>query len=171
MHAWHRCCPNVSHLVALAPQAAAATFDLMILDPALGELLLPAGPLVKANPDRYDALRVLPARLALPGRRNASMGVLLELLPWSDHRSELTISCTANSRLPLGIGTTRYREAADAALDVLARLIESGTVRPNRRVPARAAHAAGRGPGITGPAVLTGPVPPRSTPDGERRAR
>jgi hypothetical protein len=168
MHAWHRCCPNVSHLVALAPQAAATTFDLMILDPALGELLLPAGPLVRANPDRYDALRILPARLALPGRRNASMGVLLELLPWSDRRSDLTISCTANSRLPLGIGPVRYREAADAALDVLARLIESGTVRPNRRVPARAAHAFGRGPRITGPAVLTGEASIARTDRGRR---
>jgi hypothetical protein len=171
MHASHRFCPNVSHLVALAPQAAATTFDLMILDPALGELLVPAGPLVKANPQRYDALRILPARLSLPGRRNASVGVLLELLPWSDHRSDLTISCPANSRLPLGIGPVRYCEAAEAALDVLARLIEAGTVRPNRRIPARPAHAAGSGPRIAGPAVLTGqpgPVPHRSAPRGER---
>jgi hypothetical protein len=136
MHSRFNSHPNVSHLVDLPLEAAAAAFDVMILDPALTDALIPAGALVKARPVRYDALRRLPAVLRLGPRRRTTMSVVLELLPWSDHRSDLAIHSVDRSWMPIGRSVERYRIAAEHALDVLARLMESRPTPPDRRLSA-----------------------------------
>jgi hypothetical protein len=141
--------PVVSHLVNLPPVAAADAFDVMILDPALAQFLIPAGALIKARPMRYDALRVLPATLFL-GRRRRTLSVVLELLPWSAHRTELALRSTDRSWLPGGRGVPVYRAAATAALEVLTGLIESRLAAPDRRVGAHERRSAGA-PTSTGP--------------------
>jgi hypothetical protein len=134
MYSSSRNCPTLSHLVNLSPAGAANAFDVMILDPALAAWLIPAGALVKARPVRYDALRVLPAALFVGRRRQATMSVILELLPWSDHRSELALRSTERSWLPICRGVADYRAAGAGALEVLARLLEARSVAPHRRV-------------------------------------
>jgi hypothetical protein len=141
--------PTVSHLVNLSPDLAAGAFDVMILDPAFAQRLITAGPLRKAQPLRYDALRVLPAMLSVGRRKRATISVALELLPWSDHRSELSLRSVNRSRLRIGPGVAQYRAAAVGALEVLAGLLESRQVGPGR----------GAGWAAVDPGLLIGAAP------------
>jgi hypothetical protein len=131
--------PTLSHLVNLSSAGAANAFDVMILDPALAEWLVPAGALVKARPLRYDALRMLPATLYVGRRRQTTTNVILELFPWSDHRSELAMRSAGRTWLPIGPGVAEYRTAGAGALEVLARLLDSrsGARRHRVGVPGR----------------------------------
>jgi hypothetical protein len=118
--------PSTSHVFALTPPVAAVAFDIMILDPAVAADLIPAGPLRRAQPRGYDYLRALPATLRLPGRRGRGLAVTLELLPWSDHRSELTISTTARPHLSGERTIAAYVQAAQRSLIRLAELMDAG---------------------------------------------
>ncbi|HEX3827706.1 MAG TPA: hypothetical protein VHV82_10585 [Sporichthyaceae bacterium] len=138
----------------LSSAGAANAFDVMILDPALAQWLVPAGALVKARPLRYDALRVLPATLYVGRRRQTTTSVILELFPWSDHRSELAMRSADRSWLPVGPAAGQYRVAGAGALEVLARLLESLSVAPPSRV-----GVPGREPMDAG--TLIGTAPPQ----------
>jgi hypothetical protein len=116
MSATVRSYPTVSHVFAVAPPRAADVFDVMILDPAVVAYLIPAGPLLRARPGGYHALRRLPASLRLPGRRGRRIGVVLELLPWSDHRSELAIHTAQRPHLLVGRSVEPYLRAATRSL-------------------------------------------------------
>jgi hypothetical protein len=118
--------PSTSHVFALTPPVAAVAFDIMILDPAVAADLIPAGALRRAQPRGYDYLRALPATLRVPGRHGRGPEVTLELLPWSDHRSELAISTTVRPHLS-GEGTiAAYVQAAQRSLIRLAELMDAG---------------------------------------------
>ncbi len=134
MYSSSRYYPTLSHLVNLSSAGAANAFDVMILDPAFAEWLVPAGALVKARPLRYDALRVLPAKLYVGRRRQTTTRVILELFPWSDHRSELAMRSADRSWLPIGRSVAEYRTAGVGALEVLAGLLESRSAAPRSRV-------------------------------------
>jgi hypothetical protein len=133
--------PTTSHVFCLPPVAAAATLDVMILDPAVAADLIPAGPLHRAEPTGYSPLRSMRGTLRLPGRWDRTVDVTLELLPWSDQRTELTVWSTARPRLPVERNVGAYVWAAQHALTTLAELITTGqpVLIPNRRLrlPAR----------------------------------
>jgi|GEM_PF-4770790 len=132
--------PTVSHLVLLAPAEAAAAFDVMILDPAVATDLIPAGSLRRAQPSGYAALRALPATLRLSGRRRA-IEVILELLPWSDHRSELAIWTSRRPHLFVARDINNYENAAARTLATLAGLIEARcSDRPSDSVAHKVVH-------------------------------
>jgi hypothetical protein len=153
MYSSSRYYPTLSHLVNLSSAGAANAFDLMILDPALAERLVPAGALVKARPLRYDALRVLPATLYVGRRRQTTTKVILELFPWSDHRSELAMRSAERSWLPIGPGVAEYRTAGASALEVLARLLESRSIATRHHV-----GVPGRGPMDAGTLIGAAPT-------------
>jgi hypothetical protein len=119
--------PNVSQVFDVDPQTAAEAFDVMILDPAIAADLIPAGPLVRARPTRYDAWRRLPATLRQAGGRGRGVGVVLELLPWSNTRSELAIHTAQRPGLMAERSVQAYLRAATRSLDTLAELL--GTAR------------------------------------------
>jgi hypothetical protein len=125
--------PSTSHVFRLPPTAAASVFDVMILDPAVATDLIPAGPLRRNEPSGYHPLRVLRATLRLPGRLHRTVDVVLELLPWSDERTELAIWTTARPRLPMERTVSAYVWSAQHALATLAELIVTGQpVAPHR---------------------------------------
>ena len=128
--------PSTSHVFTLPPAAAAAVFDVMVLDPALATDLIPAGPLRRAEPTGYSPWRVLPATLALQSRWLRPVDVVLELLPWSDQRTELALWTTARPRLPVEPTVAAYAWAAQHALATLAELIITGqpVPGPDRRL-------------------------------------
>jgi len=135
MSTTYRSFPSTSHVFAVPPTAAAPIFDVMILDPAVAADLIPAGPLRRAEPAGYHPLRALHATLRLPGRWARTVEVKLELLPWSDQRSELTIWTTARPLLPVQRNVAAYVWAAQHALSTLAELITTGQPSvPDRRV-------------------------------------
>jgi hypothetical protein len=131
--------PNVSQVLDVDPQTAAEAFDVMILDPAIAADLIPAGPLLRARPARYDAWRRLPATLRT-GRRGHGVGVVLELLPWSNSRSELAISTARRPGLLLERSVQAYLRAATRSLGTLAELL--GSARPVAGVDGWAARPA-----------------------------
>jgi hypothetical protein len=136
MNTSSRSFPSTSHVFCLPPTAAAPIFDLMILDPAVATDLTPAGALRRDEPTTYRPLRTLPATLHLPGRWGRSVDVILELLPWSDERSELSVWSTARPHLPTERTIGAYVWAAQHALATLAELITTGQpVNPDRRPP------------------------------------
>jgi len=132
--------PSTAHVFTLPPAAAAPVFDLMVLDPAVATDLVPAGPLRRAEPTGYTPWRVLPATLNLPGRWLRPVDVVLELLPWSDQRTELALWTTARPQLPVERTIAAYVWAAQHALATLAELIITGQPVPSPdrrpRVPA-----------------------------------
>jgi hypothetical protein len=132
----NRSFPATSHVFCLPPTVAAATLDVMILDPAVAADLIPAGPLHRAEPTGYRPLRLMRGTLRLPGRWDRTVAVTLELLPWSDQRSELTISSTARPHLPVERNVGAYVWAAQHALTTLAELITTGqpVMIPQRRL-------------------------------------
>jgi hypothetical protein len=132
--------PSVSHVFLLAPMAAAAAFDVMILDPAVAVDLIPAGPLFRDQPHRYAALRKLPATLRLPGGRGRRLDVVLELLPWSEHRSELAISTTARPHLLVERSVAGYLQAANRYLSTLAERMHPRHLQADRGVDPVAAQ-------------------------------
>ena len=117
--------PSVSHVFAVDPPTAADVFDVMILDPAVATDLVPAGPLWRARPGRYDALRKLPATLRLPGRSGRTLEVVLELLPWLDHRSELMMWTAHRPHLMVDRSIDSYVRAAADSLATLADLLDT----------------------------------------------
>jgi len=117
--------PSVSRVFAVDPPRAADAFDVMILDPAVAAYLIPAGPLLRARPTNYDALRRLPATLRLPGRRARRIGVVLELLPWSNRHSELAIHTAQRPHLLVQRSVESYLRAATRSLSTLADLVDT----------------------------------------------
>jgi hypothetical protein len=118
--------PSTSRVFLLPPSSAASVFDVMILDPAVATDLIPAGPLRRDEPTGYSPLRALPATLRLPGRRLRTVDVVLELLPWSDQRTELALWTTARPHLSVERTVSAYVWAAHHALTTLAELILTG---------------------------------------------
>lgn len=117
--------PNVSKVVDVDPQTASEAFDAMILDPAIAADLIPAGALLRARPTRYDAWRRLPATLRATGRRGHGLEVVLELLPWSNSRSELAISTVQRPGLMAERSIAVYLRAATHSLETLAELLRT----------------------------------------------
>jgi hypothetical protein len=115
--------PTVSHVFTLPPETAAAALDVMILDPAVADRLLPTGALRRARPGGYGALRKLPGVLLLPGRLTR-IEVILELLPWSAQRTELAIWTTHRPSLLRVPSVAAYLDAAHRTLTTLEHLME-----------------------------------------------
>jgi len=125
MSATARSYPSVSHVFAVDPPRAAHAFDVMILDPAVAAYLIPAGPLLRARPTNYAALRRLPATLRFPGRHARRIGVVLELLPWSNRHSELAIHTNERPHLLVARSVESYLRAATRSLSRLADLVDT----------------------------------------------
>ncbi len=134
--------PTASHVFALAPAAAAEAFDVMILDPALALRLTPAGAMTRSPYAGYRPLRALPATLHLPGRGARTLPVTLELLPWSDGRTELTIWSKKRPGLFVHHSVAAYLHATRESLTTLAELLTSDLVIADRSRHAGALPAA-----------------------------
>lgn len=125
--------PTVSHVFALAPQAAAVAFDVMLLDPAMGSALTPTEPVTRAEENGYRPMRKVNATLQLPGRRRRTLPVTLELLPWSETWTELAIWCPSRPGIPLERNVAAYLAGGHRALKTLSALMGS---RPTTTTPA-----------------------------------
>lgn len=130
--------PTASHVFVSAPAAAAETFDLMILDPAMTSTLTPTGPVTSGLLSGYRPIKAVPATLHLPGRHRP-LAVRLELLPWSQSRSELTMWSRTRPGIFLERHVAAYLEAAHASLRTLAGLLNAEPVvsrSPRHALPA-----------------------------------
>jgi len=134
--------PHVSHIFSLAPPTAAVAFDVMLLDPSVAAHLTPTGELFRAEAG-CDHLRACRAQLHPTGRRGRTVDVVLELLPWSDHRCELTIRTDARPHLLIERATAAYLKAAHRALSTLAEQMNPQHLRTD---PGYDPAAAGRAP-------------------------
>lgn len=120
--------PTTSHVLVLAPTAAAEAFDVMIHDPSVAAILTPAGPISFYPMNGYRPLRELSAGLRLPGRYNRTLDVTLELLPWSESRSELVIWSNSRPGIFPSRSVSTYLHAAHEALAALAALLAADPV-------------------------------------------
>lgn len=120
--------PTTTHVFVLAPMAAAEAFDLMLHDPAMAPILTPAGPISYYPMQGYRPLRAVPAALRLPDRRNRTLEVILELLPWSESRSELAIWSKSRPGILAERSVAAYLQAAHRSLETLASLLDTELV-------------------------------------------
>jgi hypothetical protein len=117
--------PTVSHVFALAPEAAAVAFDVMLLDPAMASTLTPTEPVTRAAMNGYRPMRRVNATLQLPGRHRRTLPVTLELLPWSETWTELAIWCPSRPGIPLERNVAAYMAGGHRALQTLSALMGS----------------------------------------------
>ena len=133
--------PYVSRVVVVAPDTAVAGVDFAarclavepsgrsgpswVIEAGSGRLLL--GPVTDRQPAGYLALRTAPGVLRPAGWVSCPVSVELEVLPWSESRSELGLIARARTSwsAPTHRAQQAYLRAAHDVLDVLGRALEA----------------------------------------------
>jgi len=91
----------------------------------MAPILVPTGPVSLYPIQGYRPLRAVSAGLRLPGRRVRTLTVTLELLPWSECRTELAIWTNASAGVLADRNVAAYLNAAHRSLKTLAALVEA----------------------------------------------
>lgn len=121
----HRSYSFVSTVVSLPPRQAGVAYDFALSHLGLDGRLVVDGPLERAEPaGPYRALRSAPATLYVSRRARSGVPVRLELLPWSEGRTELALVPTSRRRAPVADRRlSAYGRAAGCTLTLFATLM------------------------------------------------
>ena len=116
--------PFLSRLLDLPPDPAAVSFDFALSHLGSAGALVVEGPVGRATPAGYGPLRPAPGQVFPSRWPQPRVPVVVELLPWSDRRSELALM-PVNRRWPEpGRRWVRaYVTAADNVLGLLGALM------------------------------------------------